>query len=423
VSRKALALTAILALAFGVRVWFVREVHPPELYVVHDMAFYERNALRLLEGVQEPEDTFNPIGYPAFLALVYRIAGPSPRTVGMLQAALGTATCAVAWALARRTCRTRLAAPLAALSCALYFPLIFYAGFLLTETVFAFLASAGVLLWIRAVERPRRGGRWLLAGVVLGLATTVRTNFLLVVPFLAFAAWPRLRRAARLRGRAAWAALGLALVLGPAAARNSWILRRPAGLSTNAGLNFYLGQARVRAVRFPEGDPIEAGSVAFGRKHYQEEFRTDRHAWDDRYFFRLGLEALAEHPQRLLDPSNLREGLGIAAPLPYPQHPFWPGWMGHDAEIAASSLAFPTLFLPGLALAIGARPTPRRSVARRALLATLVAVLFTMHFLKGDARVRLSFDPLLLPLAVAGWEAGARRLALRLRRWRGPRAG
>src|SRR4051812_9139895 len=65
---------AVFLVALWVRLRFVEE-HPPGLYVVSDMEFYDRRADHLLSGGLTIWDTFTPVGYPALLALIYAVIG------------------------------------------------------------------------------------------------------------------------------------------------------------------------------------------------------------------------------------------------------------------------------------------------------------------------------------------------------------
>src|SRR5262249_48004879 len=152
-----------------------------------DMGVYDLRARHLLSGALGPWDTFTPAGYPAFLALVYGLGG-SPATVGILQALAGTITVALAFFIGERF--RPGAAGVSATGTAFHLALIYYAGLLMAETLFA-LALVGCV-WLLLLAAERRSWPLALAGgLALGLAATVRPNGLLLAPLLplwAFAA-------------------------------------------------------------------------------------------------------------------------------------------------------------------------------------------------------------------------------------------
>ncbi|MDB4997014.1 MAG: hypothetical protein JWM74_4446 [Myxococcaceae bacterium] len=167
------------------------------------MELYDARARALLAGTGSIVDAFTPPGYPAFLALIYA-AGGGLRAVGAVHAVLGALTAALTFPVAWRLHRSRIGAGLASLLVALHVPLVVYTGFVLTETLFAFLVVLWAWLAILAHDRRSRGGTFMaaLAGLTLGVAIAVRPNLALVLPLLALVAWTR-RRPGRRRAEAA----------------------------------------------------------------------------------------------------------------------------------------------------------------------------------------------------------------------------
>lgn len=210
-----------------------------------DGAFYHAWARSLAEGRGDFQGPYflGPL-YPHFLALLYRMFGPEPMAVRVVQAALGIADALLVFALAQRLCG-RTAATAAVALFALYGPLVFYENLLVVDPLLLGLALGA--LGALVLPSWRTEARGALAGFLLGLATLGRPTALLLAPCLVFAPWGRVGRR---RGLVACASVWV-LVLLPVAARNA---RLGGGLAitTNGGVNFFAGNAPGATGRFRE---------------------------------------------------------------------------------------------------------------------------------------------------------------------------
>lgn len=136
-------------------------------------------------------DTFAPEvirtpGYPAFVAVVYKLFGVGNNTaVAIAQAVVYAAICLLVFALVRRAWHPQ-AALLAAALTALYSPLPYFGALVVTELWTAFVATAAMVIVIRAAQ----GGAlrdFALAGMLLSATTIVRPAFVLMPFFFALA--------------------------------------------------------------------------------------------------------------------------------------------------------------------------------------------------------------------------------------------
>jgi 4-amino-4-deoxy-L-arabinose transferase-like glycosyltransferase len=199
----------------------------------HEFAYWSRR----WPGVF-PQDPL----YPYALAAFYRLAGFAYDRVRALQAALGVATALLVWALARRHLRPALAGA-AALSAALYQPLVFYEATLLREPLATFLCAAALVSLscaAAAQQRPRALVHAATAGAALGLAVVTRSH--LALPTLALAGW---LYASTRRRRGATATLVLAataaLVVVPVVVVNTVRSGSPAFVSSSGPYNLFIG--------------------------------------------------------------------------------------------------------------------------------------------------------------------------------------
>lgn len=391
------------------RLAFVAE-HPPALYLVTDMAIYRERALRLLDGPQDVWDTFTPPGYPALLALLFAIFGRDDDLVGVLHAALGAATVVLAFLAARRLGASPVAALVAFVVLTWYAPLLLYTGFFLTETAFAFLVALFFTLLVHAAERsstPAAAG----AGLVFSLGACVRPNLLLAVPFLAALAFG-LRREPRVRRAFAVAALGALPIVAAVSLHQSRLAGRPVLLATNGGVNFYLAQAEVRALRFPIGDPVREISTYTSRARQAPVEEVAAHAHDDGAFYARAFAAIRHDPGAAIVRAlrGAADGLGMGRLGGRENPPYWPGWMGHDEALGVWLRAMLLLgTLPAVVHALwllGRRALLRGDELPRLIaLALLASVVSALGVFLGNPRVRVSLDPLLIALAAAAWTA------------------
>ncbi|MDP2052583.1 MAG: glycosyltransferase family 39 protein [Acidobacteriota bacterium] len=158
-------------------------------------------------------ETFTPEvirtpGYPAFVAVIYKVFGLGNNTaVAVAQASVFAAICLLVFALVKRVWTTQ-AAVLAAMLTALYSPMPYFGALVVTELWTAFVATAAIVILVRAAQ----GGAlrdFALAGMLLSATTIVRPAFVLM-PFFFALAVPVLvrsqRTVPRLKG---WAVLTL----------------------------------------------------------------------------------------------------------------------------------------------------------------------------------------------------------------------
>ncbi|MEN6627431.1 MAG: glycosyltransferase family 39 protein [Candidatus Sumerlaeia bacterium] len=180
-----------------------------------------------------------PPGYAYFLAGIYAVAGVDHLAAILVQMALGLVNVVLAWRIGRWVFG-RAAGLLAAAIMGSYWLLIDFEGELLDPTLtiaLALLTALAVKSWL---ERPR-WGLALAAGLLLGLLALVRPNFLPLAPLMAAGLFfRRLPRGARPFHLAALA-VGVAAAILPVTLRNWRVGGELALISTNAGVNLYIG--------------------------------------------------------------------------------------------------------------------------------------------------------------------------------------
>ncbi len=243
----ALAIVALVALS--VRLIYLAEIQTSPFFHVPviDAEAYDAMARRIAAGDLEGGKTafWQAPLYPYFLAALRSLAMGSIG-VRVVQFVLGTLTAVLLAGLAARLLGRR-AGLMAGLGAALYGPLLFFESRLLAPSLILFLNVAGLVALDRARASTRLGPR-VLAGVLFGLAALARPDAFLVALVLGVGLGVMERRQApspagrRAAGRRAVAFLAAALLVTLAATARNWIVARDlVWVSSNGGINFYLG--------------------------------------------------------------------------------------------------------------------------------------------------------------------------------------
>lgn len=285
----ALALVALVPRLFVALAW-AREP-------VWDGHYYHFGAERIAAGLGYSEDvlidgqpvwkpwTHYPVGYSAFLGVVYRLFGSSIEVAPIANAVIGTLTVVLVYRLAR-SFLSELRARFAGALCALHPGLIIYSAVVMTEPLAALLLLAAAWLLVRRTPPSTKiasAGSWaslVPAGCAIGLAALVRPASLLAVPLVVF-----------LLPRPWWQAFaktGAVTVIAfatiaPWSLRNCRVMDGCALISTNGGWNLAIGalttDGRFRTLRATDGCPIVTGQVQ-----------------QDRCWAQVGMHLIAQDP-------------------------------------------------------------------------------------------------------------------------------
>jgi len=383
-------------------------------YPLVDAATYFQQAVAIAAGHGAAAGAFwQPPLYPYLLAGLLHLTGPDPTILRAVQALLlAPLTAVLLWRVARR-----VLPPVWALGCGLALsvtgPLFFYQAQLLPAAPAAALLTGILLLALRAMESPAFW-RWLLAGVVTGLAALcvgtcgALLPVLMVFACLSGAAWRR---------RLCYAVApltGVLLVLTPVALRNQEASGRWVWISTNDGINLFVGNNRNWEVTLTAQPGLDWDKLA----RLPRQQGNVMNAVDGGLYFRhLALQDASRDPAAAL--ARLARKAGVfwhGRELPRNMDIY--GWRNQALLLRAAvwrtrALCFPTGLLVPLAL-VGAWVLVRRRAG-----VLLVAAVFAFGLLVAlyfpCSRYRVPVLPGLVLCAVAGVHAiGA---ALSKRRW------
>lgn len=296
-----LLLAALLALAFALRLvhwWAVRD-EPFFAWLAMDSQEYDRWAREVAAGDWLGSQVFfqAPL-YPYFLAVLYTLFGRNLDAVYLTQIALAVAGVWALYRAGREMGGERVGLAAAGLA-AVYGPFLFYDVQLLKESLA--ISATCFLLWALAAARVRPGlGRWLGAGVLLGILVLLRENALLVIPFLLPLAWSREARMAGLLRRGGALVGGVVLALLPVMLRNGLVGGDFLPTTFQGGTNFYIGnnpqadgtyQPIVPGKQIPaleRKEPVRVAEQTLGRKLSPSEV--------SRFWLDKSLAWAASHP-------------------------------------------------------------------------------------------------------------------------------
>lgn len=416
---------SLFLLAFAVRLAHILSIADLEWFDVPliDGINYFRTANTIASGdlLAGTAPFWQPPLYPYFLAGLIALFGQRMIWIYGVQAVIGSLSCVMTWAAGRRVLSPAAGAWAGGIT-ALYGPLIYFDAQPLIPVVHIALTLAGLLLVLRAAGIPdgRRGGvtLWALAGLCLGLAAIATANLLLVLPVVAFWTWRRTRPAwGPLLVLLSLAALPVFLV----AARNLAVSGEPVLISSNAGINLFIGNNPdyERTVHIRPGGEFEALA------QQPENQGILSAAGKSRYFARRALAFLSNQPG--VAASIYFRKLGeLIAGREVPRNEDLYGYREHSPVLRLllwrAGISFPFGLVAPLALAgmlisrrgDGDGEGERRRAGRRLLLGFLLAYAATILIFFPTGRYRLPLVPALAVFAggfVAAGPAGWRKPA------------
>ena len=421
-----------LGIALGallVRLLWNLWVHPPADYVYSDMDTYVQRARALVSDPlrRDVNETFFPVGTHYLLAAtmaLFRTHGLLPAT--LLWAAMGAALAPIGYFLTGRLHggpewrdwadgpqadeRATLVARVAGTVLVVYYPLISYTGYFLSETPFALCVTLAALLTLRVADHGRLRDAWFL-GATLAFGTLFRSQMLAVLPLLALVALLRWRELPELRRPRVVAAIVVPVlaVLAFNLALTHYHTGRATPIAQNAALNRAFGRCHCYELRTRD--------ASWGPPPLGELYR--RGEVDPTSFPKLNpaITPVLKVRARMTDEPKIheladrcvREG-GWGKQLYYGfTHvlllwgfsPAWPDMgvpefrplMQGGTRAHLFAFAIPSLIALGLCV--------RRARARLALVVAFVLSLFVVVLrYMGDARLRVPYDAVWIAVAL-----------------------
>ena len=413
-----LALTPRLAYALGADtgkvyrpVYHARPVDYTVAPGIDDVTYYLLTARSIAQGEGYAEPFLDapsaryPPGWPAVLSVFYLLFGTNAQPAVVFNALVGAASCVLTYFLGWRLF-DRKAGLWGALILALFPVHILYSPILLTEVFFTFLLTLTLIFAARGMTHRRALTLGLLAGaltLVRGEAVLLPAVFLVVL-VLRGMTWRASARQIMLVG------VGMAVLIAPWAVRNSLQLGSPVLLTTQTGVNFFVGHGRNAG-----GDGNMAPYFRLA-EDYRGLPEPDRQVKIDRASYNGAWEGFRSDPlgDLALAPAKLRWFLRDD-PTSGPSRPlvaaFWHGPLPFRAAQLVAGVYY-YVVLSGTVLLVILRQSAGRPGAFGLLFAVigLWAFIFGLLFF-GDDRYHIPLLPIFSITAAAGFSATWSRLA------------
>jgi len=357
---------------------------------------------------------FRPPVVPWITSLLYRAVGHRYFGALLLQCAIGATVPLLLGRLAGNWFGgsvQRWAGWLAALSPVL----VFFSGYLLTETTFTATLLLALLATVEWVKTPRPG-RALGVGILWGLATLTRPTALALPAVVALWAWVPLGlslAANDRRRQILLLALGLVIVVAPWTIRNAVTLHAFVPVTTGGGRAFLDSNNEL-----VWSDPARRGGAVstYEIEPYASEFRGRTEVEADRIASRRGREFLTAHVREW--PAMAVAKLGRFWRLTSEAGGTGTWQRSHSPLAAVTRVVDPLLVWSILTLPFGVWGVTRIVRGPRRwyqFLVPLVIAYFTVLAVVywGSLRTRMPIEPLLALLVAVGCDDVTRRVRAR----------
>lgn len=332
-------------------------------------------------------------GYPMFLAAIgagRHDADSTPLRVKVAQSIVGAAGVWLIGLIAFRAAGPRAGA-LAAGIAAIYPPLVWFSSYVLSETLYSFVALASASVLQLSVDRAeahrtdRAGGALALgAGVLTGAAVLVRPAMLFFLPLAVL--WLIFRRMPVL---AVALVAGAVAVVAPWTARNYRVHDRFVLVASEGGVTFWTGNHRLAR---GEGDLAANPDIKQAELEFRQAHAGVTPEELEPLYYRDAVNYITNHPGWWL-------GL-IARKAFYTLVPFGPSYALHSIRYRAASTLSYLMILPfawlGLRHLLGADTVPTALL----LLASSAVLVSLVFFPQERFRVPV-IDPTLIICAAA----------------------
>lgn len=282
--RNYLLLFLIFVIALSLRMFYLPQV--AQELPVSDEAGYDEAAVGLASGEgyrMSGYRSYQPPGYPAFLAIVYKLFGHNYVIVKLIQVLLGSLGCFLIYLAAKRAFNKEVGL-ISALIYAAYDGLIFLNGHLLTENIFIILELLAIICLLN-FDSTKSKLSLCLAGILIGLALLTRGQILYSIPFLIV--WIAVI-SKRWLFHSFLLFLFVSLTVSPWTIRNYLIHRRFVPVATYTGESLY-------RFNYPNGMNVE---LARERKRFKELGLKE--ADMNSYYFKRVFEYIKDNPRTYL---------------------------------------------------------------------------------------------------------------------------
>ncbi len=296
-------LLPIVLIGFLLRLVYVVQTQgtPFFEYLFSDSEIYNNWALGIAnEGRWIGSDVFfmAPV-YPYILALFYKVFGDSIFIVRLFQIIVSSLNIFIIY-LVGRNLRSRNVGYIAAAIASVYSVFIFYSGAILSETLQTFVVS--ILIYFISKDATKFDKKdWFKIGLLLGVSALFRGNILLFLPFvLVYLSFEYLKKKTlrkQILTAMLFLSIGTALPILPVTVRNYIAADELVLLTSNGGINFYLGNNPNAVGVFVSPKNFDFYSDLSGKEFAEKQLGKSLTASEvSSYWYGKGIEYLTDNP-------------------------------------------------------------------------------------------------------------------------------
>jgi 4-amino-4-deoxy-L-arabinose transferase-like glycosyltransferase len=280
-------LLLFLGLGFVLRMLWITFV-PTQLY--QDWKWYDDAAYHLSQVWRYEENgvptAYWPIGYPLFLAVIYRIFGHSYFAVELVNVLLSLGICVLTYLVAKRLVAV-VPARVSLVILTLFPSQIFFTSVLASEILFTVL----LLLTVYLVLKPRDHASIyapLSTGILLGFLILIRAVALFLPVIIVFLYFSSKRKPALILREAILTILMTFLTVSPWLLRNKLVLNSFT-IATSGGINLYIGNS-----------PISSGGWVWQRENPFKDLSAPNEVENNRLGYKLAAKYIVDDPLRFV---------------------------------------------------------------------------------------------------------------------------
>ena len=183
-SQKVIIAT-IFIIAFLLRLWFISGYSSP---TVADESDYVRLAVSLINGegyktAYDVPTAGRPPGYPFFLTAIFFVLGKNLFFARIMQVVLSSLLCVLIYYLGRMLLGEKVGI-LSGLMASIHLGFIAQPTRILTEGLATFLLIISIIFFVKVKQEFQNKRYYFLSAFILGIASLVRSNFLLMFFFI-----------------------------------------------------------------------------------------------------------------------------------------------------------------------------------------------------------------------------------------------
>lgn len=376
------SITTVLFFAFLIRLIFSTMVHPISHYIFSDPLTYWNLSNELFVSRHDLFNTFYPPGYPLFISLVRNIFGNRHIFIwlGIIQSIFGTLTIYFIFKISQLVLDKKRSFFLLFLL-TIYYPLVDYTGYLMSETLATFLLS--ITLYFLLVKN-----NYPLSVFGILLTILVRSNLsLTLLPLLFIGAK---------KSNLSYRFLAVVFILIVNGSINFLLSGKFSATSLNGGFNFMQGQCLI-------GHSYDSTGRAFGPPVYmQRSINSTRYFptpfTNSSYFYQEGLKCLVQNPKRIIE--KIWELTYL-----FMNNVAWPSsqFVPFSKIMKVSQHFFYIFVFSGIVLTVFANNKMRPTRIEKTLWWVVGSCLLVAYLYYADIRYRLPYDPYFLLLALVGF--------------------